>query len=391
MRILVTGGGSSGHISPALAVIGAVNELVARGECEAVEWLYLGGKRGLEEKLVTAAGIRFVGVETGKLRRYLSRENLTDIARIPVGVGQSLNQVRAFAPDVVFATGGYVAVPPVVAARLLRVPVLIHEQTVQIGLANRIAAGCATKIALAWDSALAELPPPQQARAVVVGNPVRRDVFDGKPQRGAAWAGFAQADAALPTIYVTGGSQGARVLNRAVEAALPELLKFCKVVHQCGEQPAGTEQDYDRCARAAAALESHLYARYHLTRFVRGEINDVFALADLIVSRAGAGTISEICALGKAALYVPLVPTGGDEQTRNAAMCVRANAARVVKQSELNADTLLQVVRELLSDRNALQRMGEAAKTLARPGAAEELARALVQLGLRRASPQAVK
>lgn len=383
MRILVTGGGSSGHISPALAVIAAVNELAANDQCPPVQWLYLGGKRGLEEKLVAAAGVPFFGVETGKLRRYVSRENLTDLGRIPVGVAQSLKQVRSFHPDAVFATGGYVAVPPVMAARMLGVPILIHEQTVQIGLANRITARCATRIAVAFESALEELTPPQRKRAFVVGNPVRKEVFGGDAVRGAAWAGFAPEEAALPTLYVTGGSQGARVINRAVEAALPQLLQFAKIIHQCGEQPVGGEQDFDRLEKAAAPLEAGLRRRYFLTRFVRGEINDVFAAADLVVSRAGAGTISEICALGKPALYVPLVPTGGDEQTRNAAMCVGAGAARVIKQGELTGDTLVAAVRTLLQDKSKLEAMGAAAKTLARPGAAGELAHALVALALR--------
>lgn len=392
MRILVTGGGSSGHISPALAVIAAANELATQGECEPIEWLYLGGKRGLEEKLVTAAGIPFFGVQTGKLRRYVSRENLTDLGRIPVGVAQSLKQVRAFRPDVVFATGGYVAVPPVMAARMLGVPVLIHEQTVQIGLANRITAKCATRIAVAWDSALGELTPSQRRRAFVVGNPVRADVFGGDAARGAAWARFVDdADEGLPTIYVTGGSQGARIINRAVESALPELLQISRIIHQCGQQPANGEQDFDRLEKAAAALEPALRGRYRLERFVRSEINDVFALADLVVSRAGAGTIAEVCALGKAALYVPLVPTGGDEQTRNAAMCVKAGAARVIKQSDLTGDSLLAEVRALLADKKGLAAMGAAAKTLARPGAAEELARALIRMSSGSPSPGDVK
>ncbi|HEX8551858.1 MAG TPA: undecaprenyldiphospho-muramoylpentapeptide beta-N-acetylglucosaminyltransferase [Abditibacteriaceae bacterium] len=377
MRILVTGGGSSGHISPALAVIAAANELVAQGETPPIEWLYLGGKRGLEQRLVEAAGIPFSGVETGKLRRYLSRENLTDLARIPVGVAQSLARVKKFRPDVVFATGGYVAVPPVLAARLLRVPILIHEQTVQIGLANRIAARCATRIGLAWESALSELSEEQRKRAFVVGNPVRAEVFDGDAARGKTLAGFSDD---LPTLYVTGGSQGARIINRAVETALPRLLQLCNVIHQCGEQPHGEEQDFDRLTRIAAELPEELRRRYFLTCFVRREINDVFALADLLISRAGAGTIAEVCALGKAAIYIPLVPTGGDEQTRNAAMCVRAGAAEVIKQSELHGDVLVEKVQQLLSDPEQLGRMGAAARTLARPGAAQELARALVQL-----------
>ena len=239
LRILVTGGGSSGHISPALAIIETLQELAARPETPwTPQFLYLGGKRGLEQGLVEAVGIPFVGVETGKLRRYMSRENLTDAFRVPVGVGQALGAVRRFRPHVVLATGGYVAVPPVMAAALLRVPVIIHEQTVQIGLANRITSRYATRIALGFESALDELPPALRHKAFVPGNPVRPVIFGGDPAEAVRLCGFVAEDGVLPTIYVTGGSQGARILNRAVELVLPELLRFCRVIHQCGRQPA---------------------------------------------------------------------------------------------------------------------------------------------------------
>jgi len=206
----------------------------------------------------------------------------------------------------------------------LRVPILTHEQTVQVGLANRITARFATTIALTFESARQELPAAQRGKAIVTGNPVRPLIFGGDGAAAARWAGFARADEQLPTIYVTGGSQGARIINRAVEAALPDLLKLCRVIHQCGQQPDGEQQDYNRLEQAAAKLPPELRRRYYFTRFVGAEIKDVFALADLVVGRAGAGTIAEICVLGKPALYIPLVPTGGDEQTRNAQACAAA-------------------------------------------------------------------
>ena len=208
------------------------------------EYLYLGGKRGLEKTQAEAAGLRFVGVETGKLRRYFSRENFVDALRVPVGVLQSLREVKRFAPDVVLATGGYVAVPPVLAAATLKIPILIHEQTTQIGLANRITGRFATRIALSWDESLHELTPSLRDKAFVSGNPVRPQIFKGQAARAKSWAGFANEDDALPTIYVTGGSQGARILNRSVERVLEELLTHAKIIHQCGEQPIGGEQDF---------------------------------------------------------------------------------------------------------------------------------------------------
>jgi len=380
-RILVTGGGSSGHISPALAIIHAIKEIAERPEADALPiFLYLGGKRGLEQKLVEAAGIDFIGVETGKLRRYFSFENFTDMARLPFGVGKSMEEVAKFRPDVVLATGGYVAVPPVLAARSLGIPIIIHEQTVQIGLANRIAARCATRIALSFESALDELPKALRRKAFVAGNPVRPAIFGGDKIAAVQFAGFSHEDNALPTIYVTGGSQGARIINRAVEAVLPDLLQFCRVIHQCGEQPAGDEQDYDRLQNAAAELPPQLRRRYHFTRFIAAEINHVYALADLVVGRAGAGTITEVCTLGKPALYIPLVPTGGDEQTRNAQMCERIGAAIILPQAQLDGPRLLAELQNILADDNHLQSMGWAAFTLAKPDAAQVMAQAVLDL-----------
>ena len=385
----MTGGGSSGHISPALAIVLTIDEMAAQPDCDwTPQYLYLGGKRGLEKSQAEAAGLRFVGVETGKLRRYFSRENFVDALRVPVGVLQSLREVKRFAPDVVLATGGYVAVPPVLAAATLRIPILIHEQTTQIGLANRITGRFATRIALSWDESLHDLTPSLRDKAFVAGNPVRPQIFNGDAIRAKNWAGFADEDDDLPTIYVTGGSQGARILNRKTERVLEELLMHAKIVHQCGEQPAGGEQDFDVLQSAKQKLSSQLQRRYFVTRFVRDEINDVFALADLIVSRAGASTINEVCALGKAALYIPLVPTGGDEQTKNARVCNQIGAAVIVKQSDLSNENGAQILRdrvlELLQDRAKLQKMGESAKTLAKPDAAKIVAQAVIGLATQR-------
>ncbi len=372
-KILVTGGGTSGHISPALALIATLRDLDSE-----IEFLYVGSKNGLEKDLARAANVPFVSISTGKLRRYLSFENLIDQARIPVGIFQSLGHVRRFKPDVVLATGGYVAVPPVLAAAIFKIPILIHEQTVQIGLANQISARFASKIALSWEGALQSLPPQFHSKAWVTGNPVRASVFGGEKHKAIEF--FALSNEDLPTIYVTGGSLGARVLNRAIEAALPELLQVAKIVHQCGQQPEGEEQDFERLTRAAALLPAELRARYAVTRFVKEELKDVFALADLVVSRAGASTVAELCALGKPALYVPLVPTGGDEQTKNARMCKAIGAAEIVAQSEVAGDSFPQKIKELLGDGVKLEAMGLAAQTLAKPDAARDIARAVLDL-----------
>lgn len=372
-RILVTGGGTSGHISPALALIETIRQLKPDAQ-----FLYIGSKKGLERGLVEAAGIPFVPISTGKLRRYISPENLIDQFRIPVGLAQSLYQIKTWKPDVVLATGGYVTVPPVVAAGLNHIPVLIHEQTVQIGLANRINARFATRIALSWEGARHSLSPRAKEIAWVAGNPVRASIFGG--DAATAIQHFSLSEENLPAIYITGGSLGARVINRAVEDCLPQLLEVARVIHQCGEQSAEKENDFDRLTRARLALPEQLQRRYALSKFIRHELRDVLALADLVIGRAGAGTVTEMCAVGKAALYIPLVPTGGDEQTKNAQMAVNAGAARILRQADCDGPNLLKTVEEMLRDAKDLRQMGEEARKLAKPAAARDIARAVLEL-----------
>lgn len=385
VRILVTGGGTGGHVTPALATIREVQEIAA-SEGWTPEFLYVGSLTGVEREMATAAGIPFAGVQTGKLRRaarwygMINRRNIADLLRVPVGVFQAARRVWAFRPDAVLATGGYVAVPPVLAAAMKRVPILIHEQTVQIGLANRINAPFAKHIALSSEDALPLLKPSLRSRATVTGNPVREVIFSGDRQNAPKRFGFAEADSHLPTIYVTGGALGARVLNRSVEGALNDLLRETRIIHQCGQQPAGGEQDYDRLAKAAEALPEELRLRYHLIRFVREEIGDVYALCDLVVGRSGAGTVTEVCAVGKAAIYVPLVPTGGDEQTKNARRAADGGAAKVVPSADFDSARLIAEALPLVRDPEALRTMGEAARTLARPHAARDLARVLLSM-----------
>ena len=379
IKILVTGGGTGGHVSPALAVIQTLQEMSVGAEWTP-EFRYVGSRSGVEKGLVEAADIPFVGVQSGKLRRasslrgLLTGKNLADAFRVPVGIIEALNEVRKFRPDVVLATGGYVSVPPVIAAGLLRRPVLIHEQTVQIGLANQIAARFATRIALTFEGAAAELPPNLRRKSFVTGNPVRQAIFGGDKVRAVKRFGFDPTDDTLPTIYITGGALGAQSINRAVEAILPELLTECRVIHQCGKQ------DGERMAQIAAALPSALAHRYYTAPFVGEEIADVFALADLVVARSGAGTVTEVAAIGRPALFIPLVPTGGDEQTRNAKRLVDAGAAAILPSKELDGPRLLSEIRSLLSDSAKLSLMGQAARTLATPNAAHDLAAALLDL-----------
>lgn len=380
--MLVTGGGTGGHVSPALAVIQMLRVIASEsgGAAFSPVFLYVGSAAGVEKRLAAEQNILFVGVQTGKLRRYASFQNVVDLFKVPAGMVQALQAVRRFRPDVVFSTGGYVSVPPTWAAGLLRVPILVHEQTVQVGLATRLNARWATKIALSFEGAADELPPHLRKKTFVTGNAVRQVIFDGDRARAVERFGFAGEDDDLPCMYVTGGAQGSRLINRAVESCLPDLLARARVVHQCGQQPAGGEQDFDRLTAVREKLPAELARRFFVTRFVGDEIGDVFALADLLVARSGAGTVTEACALGKPAVFVPLVPTGGDEQTRNAQRSVDAGAAVILPQAECNGPRLLTVLNPLLDDPPRRTAMGQAALTLARPNAARDLADALLAL-----------
>lgn len=385
LRILITGGGSGGHVTPALATVEAIKALADHDSTWRPAFHYIGSQRGIERELACAAGLPFTAIATGKLRRserllgHLSWRNLLDALRLPWGVLQAVISVARFRPHVVLSTGGFVCVPPVVAASLLRIPVITHEQTVQMGLANRIASRLADRIALTYESAQRDLPERLRAKTLVTGNPVRPVIFNGSPDAALALTGLAR-DEALPTLYVTGGAQGAQHVNRAVAAALPDLLAVCRIIHQCGKQSRDGVPEVARLQEARAALPESLQSRYYVVDFVADEIGDYYALADVVVSRSGAGTLAELFALGKPAILIPLVPTGGDEQRRNAQHAEQAGAAIIIAQADLTGERLCKRVSELFAAEDRRNAMADAAKKLARPDAARRLAEATLSL-----------
>ena len=274
--------------------------------------------------------------------------------------------LRALRPRVVFATGGFVALPVVIAAALTRRPVVIHEQTAVPGLANRIAARLARRIAVSFSDAAAAFP---AAKVVLTGNPLRPELRGGS--RADAVTRFA-LDPSLPLVYITGGAQGAHRVNRVVGAALPELLAQAQIVHQCGEHPETGDRAW--LAGERRALPERLARRYTVVPYVGDELASIYAAAALVIARAGAGTVNECCQLGLPALYVPLPGARGDEQTANARLVERAGGAVVLPQDALTPGRLVERVRGLLADSQALKEMGERAVRLAIPDAAERLA-----------------
>ena len=378
LRLIVSGGGTGGHTYPALTAVRALTARLAE-HGRVLEVLWVGTAGNLEERVATSEGIAFAPVATGKIRRssnplkMLSVANAKDMGRVPLGAAQARSIVSDFRPDVVLGTGGYVAVPIGLAAKVCRVPLVIHEQTVRLGLANRTLARAAARVALSSEASLPLLPDSARRTAVVTGNPVRPQVLTGSADKAVAALGLDGFDRRLPTVYVTGGAQGARQINQAVAAILPWLLERANVIHQCG--PTAVED----LATRAAALPAQLVGRYFLTGFVGPELPDVLALADVVVSRSGAGTIAEITALGKASVLVPLATSAGNEQTHNAAHLQQAGAA-VALLGEVTPETLREAVAPLLADPGRRDEVARQARAHGRPEAAELLVDVLLSV-----------
>jgi UDP-N-acetylglucosamine--N-acetylmuramyl-(pentapeptide) pyrophosphoryl-undecaprenol N-acetylglucosamine transferase len=370
-RLIVTGGGTGGHTYPALTAIRTLqNRLAAQGR--ALDVLWIGTADGLEARVAPAEGIAFATVATGKIRRssnplmMMSATNMRDMARVPLGVAQARKLVADFRPDVVLATGGYVAVPAGLAARMCRRPLVLHEQTVRLGLANRKLAGSATRIAVSSESTLPLLPEAVRSAAVVTGNPIRPEVLAGHPDKAVSALGLHGFDRRLPTVYITGGAQGSQQINGVVRDALPWLLERANVIHQCGPDNVEELREY------AAALPTASVGRYYLAGFVGPELPDVLALADVVVSRSGAGTLAELTALGKPAVFIPLASSAGNEQAHNARHLEEAGAA-IALLGDVTADELRDAVRPLLTDPVRREEMALRARAHGRPDAADRL------------------
>jgi UDP-N-acetylglucosamine--N-acetylmuramyl-(pentapeptide) pyrophosphoryl-undecaprenol N-acetylglucosamine transferase len=366
VRVAISGGGTGGHTSAGLAVAAALR---ARGVTD-LHWI--GSRAGIESSRVPVAGIAFHAVPAGKLRRYWDWQNVTDLGvRVPAALARSWALLRRLRPSVLFVTGGFVALPPALAARALGIPVVVHEQTASAGLANRVAGRFATRIALSF-------PLPAAAFAgratVVTGNPMRPELRGGSREEACRLFGL---DPAEPLVYVTGGSLGSHRINRVAGEALLELLRLAQVIHQCGDN--AETGDLHWLGDQAKRLPDALRARYAHRAYVGAELRHVYAAADVVVGRSGAGTVNECCQLGRPAVYVPLPGASGDEQTANARLVERAGAAVVVPQPELTPERLLEVVGGLLADRTALAAMGDRARALATPDAAERLAALIVE------------
>ena len=348
--VAFTGGGTAGHVFPGLAV---AEELHGRA-------LWIGSLSGVEKKLAEDAGIEFRGIPAGKLRRYFSLRNLSDIGRIVSAVFAAVRILKKEKPAFLFSKGGFVSVPPVVAARLCGIPAFTHESDFDPGLATRINLMFCEKVLVSFAETVDFLPARFRQKAVVTGNPVRRAVYSADAGRGRRYLG---CDPQTQVVLVLGGSQGSSFINGLIASCLETLVPRFFVVHQMGAQ------DY-----SPSTLRNYLPAA-----FFSAELPDIIAAADLVICRSGANTLAELAALGKPSLLIPLKSGSRGDQLRNAEVFRARGAARVLQEQEATADSLLSVVCPLLADARQLKEMGGSARSLSNGRPAETIARLIMQ------------
>jgi UDP-N-acetylglucosamine--N-acetylmuramyl-(pentapeptide) pyrophosphoryl-undecaprenol N-acetylglucosamine transferase len=381
MRVLISGGGTGGHIYPALAI---ATRLQVQHQAEI---LFLGSDDGLEMEIVPGAGFRLATIKAGRLRRYISPQTITGVLRVPLGMFQAIGIVRKFRADVAFTSGGFVSVPAALAARLNGVPLLMHQQDVPPNLSNRLAAPLAKRISVAFADSLPYFP---AKKTVLLGNPVRQAILDvagTSPQEARSLLGF---DANQSLLLVTGGSQGARRLNQVVCRALPALLARCPSLQllQISGKDLYSETrilaDNVLAEQGVQGEHAELQRRYRLVAYLNEEMPLALQAADLVFCRSGASTLTELATLGKPSILVPLPPAiGSSPQEANAAMFARKEAAIVIKDADLTPEILVERVQSLLSSEAQLKAMAQAASTFARPQSAQDIVKEIVKIARR--------
>jgi UDP-N-acetylglucosamine--N-acetylmuramyl-(pentapeptide) pyrophosphoryl-undecaprenol N-acetylglucosamine transferase len=322
--IVLTGGGTAGHVAPNLALAPFLRE---RG----YELNYIGSKAGIEKSLVEAEGIPFYGISSGKLRRYFELKNFTDAFRAVKGVGDALAVLRRIKPDIVFSKGGFVAAPVCIAAKMLGLKVVIHESDMTPGLANRIAMPFADKVLVCFPETVESI---KGGKAVLTGTPVRRELYEGSKLEAMSLCKFQERK---PVLLAMGGSQGAASINGCLREALPRLTKGFNIIHLCGKGNLWSE----------APKKGYVQIEY-----ASSELPHIMAWADIVVSRAGASSITELLALRKPNLLIPL-PLGASrgDQIQNAQSYERQGFSMVLREEDLTAESLAEKVGELYAKR----------------------------------------
>ncbi len=326
-RIILTGGGTAGHVTPNIALLPRLKELQ-------YDIHYIGSYNGIEKELIEQFGIPYHGISTGKLRRYFSMRNFTDPFRVLKGMDEAKKLVKLLKPDVVFSKGGFVSVPVVLAAKRRHVPTIIHESDMTPGLANKLSVSSATKVCCNFPETLAHLP---EGKAVLTGSPIRQELLSGDKYKAREFLHFSSDK---PVIMVVGGSLGAVTVNEAVRRILPELLKSYQVIHLCGK---------GKVDESLKNLDG--YAQFE---YIKEELRHLFALTDIVISRAGANAICELVALHKPNILIPL-PAGASrgDQLLNARSFEHQGFSVVLEEEELNNEVLLNAIHSLYKNRNS--------------------------------------
>ncbi|MCD7819609.1 MAG: undecaprenyldiphospho-muramoylpentapeptide beta-N-acetylglucosaminyltransferase [Lachnospiraceae bacterium] len=324
-RIILTGGGTAGHVTPNIALIPHLQDLN-------YDIHYIGSYDGIEKNLIEELGIPYSGISSGKLRRYFDLKNFSDPFRVVKGYFEAKKLLKELRPDIIFSKGGFVAVPVVQAAKSLHIPVIIHESDMTPGLANKLSIPAATKICCNFPETLSHLP---EGKAVVTGSPIRQELHEGSRLAGMQFCGFSDDK---PVLLIIGGSLGSVAVNQAIRGILPELLKTFQVVHLCG-----------RGNLDESLNETSGYVQYE---YIKEELPDLFALADVVVSRAGANAICELLDLRKPNLLIPLpAASSRGDQILNARSFEKQGFSEVLMEDEITPNLLLARIQELYKNR----------------------------------------
>ena len=324
-KIILTGGGTAGHVTPNLALLPSLQEL-------GYEIHYIGSKQGIEKKLIESAGIPYDAISSGKLRRYFDLKNFSDPFRVVKGYLEALKLMKKYKPDVVFSKGGFVSVPVVLAAKRYKIPTIIHESDMTPGLANKLCIPSAKKVCCNFPETLPYLP---ADKAVLTGSPIRAEILQGDRLAGLKYTGLTPDK---PIILIIGGSLGSVKVNTAVRSILPRLLQQFQIIHICGK---GNLDE--------TLIGTDGYVQYE---YVDAPLKHLFAAADLIISRAGANSICEILALRKPNLLIPLSAAASrGDQILNAKSFGKQGFSAVLEEENLTDDTLYQAVIQLYSNR----------------------------------------
>lgn len=325
-RIVLTGGGTAGHVTPNIALLPRLKEL-------GYDIHYIGSYDGMEKKLIEDCGIPYYGISSGKLRRYFDVKNFSDPFKVLKGYGQARKLLKKLKPDVVFSKGGFVSVPVVFAAKHRHIPAIIHESDITPGLANKLAIPNAYKVCCNFPETLKYLP---ADKAILTGSPIRSELLSGNRQNALDYCHLKDGK---PVILVVGGSSGSQFINEIIRGILPELLKTYQVIHLCGKG------NLDKSLHGTAGYAQFEYANQ--------ELSDMFALADIVISRAGANSICELLALHKPNILIPLSANASrGDQILNAHSFEQQGFSMVIEEENLSNVVLLDALQKLYENRD---------------------------------------